>query len=323
MYPEREPLLDYEVVRQFALTFIHQRHCYPVQLPDGSYVTVKEPLRPRHIDRHLHGELTLGAYALDNESQANWIVLDADSPELHERLCAACAQLRTQGVPAYLEASRRGAHLWFFIEKQPGEIVRQFGRGIIQAFDLEGIELYPKQDTLKTGPGSLVRLPFGIHRLTGKRYSFVMPDGEPLAPTIRQQIALLGQPQRVATEIFAAFAEQGRLAEAQRRRLAPPRAFEHTPPLTTGTLSERIKAAISVRDFVSHYIDLNAQNRGYCPFHDDARMSFGVNETQNYWHCFAGCGGGSIIDFWSRWRQLHGHDPSFTATVTELASLLL
>jgi len=46
-----------------------------------------------------------------------------------------------------------------------------------------------------------------------------------------------------------------------------------------------------------------------------------VNDKQNYWHCFAGCGG-SIIDFWSLWRKKKELDPSFIATITELAEIL-
>ena len=89
------------------------------------------------------------------------------------------------------------------------------------------------------------------------------------------------------------------------------------------TVSDRVKARITVKAFISQFVDLNAQNRGYCPFHDDSRMSFGVNEAKNFWHCFAGCGGGSIIDFWQRWRELHGQDDSFAATVKDLATILL
>ncbi len=33
------------------------------------------------------------------------------------------------------------------------------------------------------------------------------------------------------------------------------------------------------------------------------RPSFGVNDTGNYWHCFAGCGGGTVIDLWIKWRE--------------------
>src|SRR5690606_1774392 len=82
---------------------------------------------------------------------------------------------------------------------------------------IESIELYPKQDELKTGPGSLVRLPFGIHRLTNKRYFFITPDGAPLAPSVREQMALLHAPRRVKPELFAVFAERGRM-QAEKRQ---------------------------------------------------------------------------------------------------------
>jgi hypothetical protein len=33
----------------------------------------------------------------------------------------------------------------------------------------EDVELFPKQDEPTGGPGSLIRMPFGVHRLTGGR----------------------------------------------------------------------------------------------------------------------------------------------------------
>ena len=320
MSTERAPRIDHEPARQFALTFISQWHSYPLQLPDGSYVRIKQPLTPHLIDQHLRGEITLGAYALDEGSQASWIALDADDNEMQRRLATAYSRLAGSGIPAYLELSRRGGHLWLFIEQVSGATARQFGRGIIRTFNLDGIELYPKQDVLKTGPGSLVRLPFGIHRLTGKRYHFITPDRQPLAPTIRQQLAILAQPKRVSPTTFAEYVAHG---PATGQRPQPDIPSLPSSNIVGETVSERLKARITVKAFVSQYVDLNAQNRGYCPFHDDSRMSFGVNDDKNFWHCFAGCGGGSIIDFWQRWRELHGQDDSFAATVKDLAAILL
>ena len=34
--------------------------------------------------------------------------------------------------------------------------------------------------------------------------------------------------------------------------------------------------------------------------------SFSVNRGDNYWHCFSGCGAGSIIDFYMRYQQQSG-----------------
>ena len=103
----------------------------------------------------------------------------------------------------------------------------------------------------------------------------------------------------------------------------PGRLAALTEPLTVaeGTVSEKIKASVTVLEFVSQYVDLKPTASGaigLCPFHDDHHPSFGVNEAGNYWHCFAGCGGGSVIDLWTK---LRGCD--FTTAVRELAEMLL
>jgi hypothetical protein len=77
--------------------------------------------------------------------------------------------LASEEVSIYLERSRRGGHLWLFLaEPVAGREVRAFGQGLLAAHRIEGAELYPKQDQLADGPGSLIRMPFGVHRLTGR-----------------------------------------------------------------------------------------------------------------------------------------------------------
>ncbi|MBN2391402.1 MAG: hypothetical protein JXR84_11795 [Anaerolineae bacterium] len=51
--------------------------------------------------------------------------------------------------------------------------------------------MLPKQNRLDDGPGSLTRLLFGVHRLTGRRYPFCAANGTPLAPTLREQLRVL------------------------------------------------------------------------------------------------------------------------------------
>jgi hypothetical protein len=71
-----------------------------------------------------------------------------------------------------------------------------------------------------------------------------------------------------------------------------------------GLIDPHFLLAIAL-EFVSQYVDLKPTARGaigLCPFHDDHHPSFGVNDEGNYWHCFAGCGGGSVIDFWMKWQ---------------------
>jgi hypothetical protein len=156
-------------------------------------------------------------------------------------------------------------------------------------------------------------MPFGVHRLTGRRYGFHTANGISLAPSIREQIYALKTPETVPEAAFEAY-----------RSFVPPQpavTVTDPPEELAGTLSERIKAKVTVLEFVSQYVDLKPTASGavgLCPFHDDHHPSFGVNEAGNYWNCWAGCGGGSVIDFYMKWR---GCD--FTTAVRELAEMVL
>ena len=255
------------------------------------------------IADHLTGKHTIGTYALDSASWASWIVIDADDDMHFGKLANLSQQLHSEDVPSYLENSRRGGHLWLFFSPIPGFQARRFGRQLITEAKLPfanpqrqqlGVELYPKQDQLVTGPGSLVRLPLGIHRLSGKRYGFVHPTGVPIAPTAREQANLLTNPKQVSLEFIDTLLER-----CPEPHIAPPSAA-YSPRTTKEAdyslpLSTRIKQAISVHDFVSRYLEIDALGRGKCPFHDDQHQSFQVHGERNFWHCYAGCGGGSII----------------------------
>jgi hypothetical protein len=281
------------------------------------------------VQRHLLGVFpTLGAYALNKDSQAKWICFDADDDTEWHQLKNMAADLTRSSVTGFLEPSRRGGHLWLFTPSIGGLMARQFARGLLDKYGAGEMEFFPKQAQLKTGPGSLVRLPLGIHKKTGKRYHFIHPDGEPLCPTVREQIQILSAPPLVSrtfiNQVIAEHKPRPRGSPVHQQKYSPEKTSDNIP------LSERIKQRMSVFDFVSQYVELDAAGHGHCPFHNDQHKSFGVNEKGGYWSCFAQCGdgeglpnGGSIIDFWQRWRHQHGEDHSFNATLHDLAKLLL
>jgi len=188
----------------------------------------------------------------------------------------------------------------------------------VDTHHISDVEVYPKQDDIGNGLGSLIRLPFGIHRLSGRRYGFYGSDNKPLGSTIREQISSLQSPNFVSKVGFETYIANS----------SPPttEALSNQLHETTGPVSERIKAHVSVFEFLSQYVELKPTATGavgLCPFHNDQHPSLGVNDKENYWHCFAGCGGGSVIDFWSKWRENKGLDSSFVDTITELADMLL
>jgi hypothetical protein len=171
---ERLPLPDAELSRPalvLAQRFVQRWGLHALQLDNGRYVCVHEPLNVGHLLDHLRGEITLGTYLLDQDSRARFLVLDADDAQAWEDLGHLAKALAEEDVPTYLERSRRGGHLWLFLgEGVGGREARAFGKGLLAAHRIEGVELYPKQDQIADGPGSLIRMPFGVHRLTGQGY---------------------------------------------------------------------------------------------------------------------------------------------------------
>jgi hypothetical protein len=232
-------------------------------------------------------------------------------------------------ITSYLEPSRRGGHLWFFTEELPGFQIRRFATQLLGEYAIPlarqrrpGIEIYPKQDRPEAdGYGSLVRLPLGVHRITGKRYHFVDLEGNPLAPSVREQMQIFADPVRVPQT----FIDEVLARAPEHSPRSPTPSFDQHKRETAGAsrVSERIKASISVEEFVRQHIELDEHGKGYCPFHEDQHKSFQVNIEANYWHCYAGCGGGSIIDFAMLWRKKQGQDDSFKATISDLAKKLL
>jgi len=329
MRQERPPTseLDPSVVAAYAATFISRRDVYSIQLDNGTYVSVQKELTDDLIAAHLRGYITIGTYPLDEHGWGKWLCMNADTEKHWKGLLRLAGKLQKASVVPYLEPSRRGGHLWLFAPTIPGFQIRQFGKELLSANKLPvargkvpGIEIYPKQDRPVTGPGSLIRLPLGIYRLTNKRYHFINTDGTPLAPTIRDQIRLLGNPQLVPQEYIDLV-----LAEAPEPKvISPTPSFDPKPETLAGnTVSERLKNRISVKEFVNQYVELDANGKGKCPFHPDDHKSFSIDEEHNYWHCFAGCGGGSIIDFWMKYRDFRHQKGGFKAAVRDLAKMLL
>jgi hypothetical protein len=329
---ERDTPIELEpaLVKAYAETFLSRWDLYPMQIDDGSYVCVKKPLHLNMVQSHLTGHwnekkpFTLGTYALAPDNTAKWLCFDADDDDEWQQVWTLARNLKKQGVPTYAEPSRRGGHLWFFFQSPTAaHEARAFGKYLLKSHDIpDSLEIYPKQDQLGDGPGSLVRLPFGVHRKSGKVYHFVDLDGQPLARRISDQIRLLSNPDRVPQS----FLEEvlWRDYQDKRRQDKVKEASPTLPDLDTGeTLSEAIKNSISVYDLVRQYADLDERGRGHCPLHPDKHQSFGVNREKNYWHCWAGCGGGSVIDFIMCLRERNGEDSSFTATVLAMREMFL
>ena len=291
----------YITAESLAKTFVNRQDCFAVQSDGGQYYSVKDPLTVNHIMRHLKGELALGVYILGLDGKAKFSVIDADDDESLEKLAKVQESLP---IPSYLESSRRGGHLWFFFEEPvEGKIAKNFGLEIAKRFLVEA-EVFPKQAESQ-GPGSCIRLPFGIHKKTGERYPFIGLGGW------RSQLDAITNP----TKIPIADLMKYQYKEPERKRTFP--TSGDIPVSADLPLWEKVKTQITVKEMVEQYVDLNAKGTGKCPFHDDVHASFSVNDKENYWNCFAGCGSGSVIDFWMKLNSL-----DFKEAVNDLSEKL-
>lgn len=292
---ERESIELYATAEGLSKTFVNQKDCFAIQTESGQYYRVNNTLRVEHIMRHLKGEVTLGVYLLGSDGSAKLSVIDADDDDGYGKLVKAH---ETLDLPSYLESSRRGGHLWFFFDEPTNaKIAKNFGLEIAKKFMVEA-EVFPKQ-AQSDGPGSLIRMPFGIHHKTGERYPFIG-----LGNWI-QQLDVLTHPQTIST------------ADVMRYQYQEPERKKVNPIIGELPLWEKVKRQITVEELVSQYVDLNDKGVGKCPFHNDTNPSFSVNAKENYWNCFSGCGGGSVIDFWMKANSM-----DFKDAVKDLAERL-
>ena len=289
---------------------------YAVQRDDGRYVRVSERLTYALLREHLAGRLTLGTYVIDEQGMCRFAVFDDDRADGLARLAEVQARLRADRVPAYLEVSRRGGHLWVWLARPVrASEVRWWLRPYVQA----SVEFYPRQDE-SDGLGSLIRLPLGVHRLTGERYPFVAwRDGGAvaLASSVAGMVAVLGGVERWHVPASDA---------PPKRRTGSPRTLPH--PSLSSPVAPRwsfpytsIAQWCAVQDpytLIGRYVALDSRGMGCCPFGEhhragcDRHPSFRVYQPRSpggsCWFCYTWGQGGTVFDFLRYYHRLSARD---------------
>jgi hypothetical protein len=282
-----------------------RRTAFALQQPDGRYRRVSQPLTPARLADHLAGRLTLGLYVLDEQEQCRCAVLDADQPDGLVRLANLQQKLAAQGIPASLEASRRGGHLWIWLaQPTPAAQVRAWLRPLCPP----GLELYPRQDHAGGGYGSVIRLPLGIHRRTGQRYPFLVADPDrrlrPVEGSVHAQLCWwLQQP--------AATPPPGQPSAGQvppaPLPLAQPSYSPH-PAAIPKSASLILAWCLTQNPYmvIGRYVRLDQRGVGHCPFGwhhrdgQDQHPSFKVfphTRAGNCWFCYTWGRGGTLFEF--------------------------
>ncbi len=239
-----EPFLELEKMRRlkqrFGSLFYGRRDCFARQWADrrtgrSGYVPVRRPMEPADLEDHFSGKATYGIYLMLEDSSVKTAVVDADLKKslrgqrpdaaTRSRIAREKDYLARQmeqfgqelGSPPLVEFSgAKGYHFWFFFQKPlPAGQVRQLLEPLVE--NLGGdlacfqLELFPKQDSLEGRRlGNLVKLPLGVHRLSGKRSYFPACRRRDLA----SQLELLESVRAIAPEKVA-----GRVASFQKAKV--------------------------------------------------------------------------------------------------------
>ncbi len=190
-------------LHRYLTLFSGREDCFARQWADRKsgkhgYVPVKNALSPADLEDHLKGRKTYGIYLMHADGRISVAAIDGDIKKNYrkseitardrQRIRKEASYLITRikemsatfGCRPLVEFSGgKGYHLWFFFKSPtaPGPVREALGRLInTLASDLSvfSLEVFPKQNRLGgKGFGNLVKLPLGIHRLTGKRSYFV------------------------------------------------------------------------------------------------------------------------------------------------------
>ncbi len=244
------------------------------------------------IRGHLEGEMTIGLYAINPATQrSKWVAIDADYAGAMEDLLKLQYSLQQDGVEAALEMSKRGGHLWIFMERPAlargcriyiYNLALKLGMRIKGIGLAEGIEIFPKHDELRDGEfGNAIRGPLGIHRGANRRYWFYGADYD-----LEKQIAYLNRLRKVSEEQLRRFiAGKSLPPEFDRKRASP---------------TEVVRSASSGREFriLDHVGKIRKVGQNYvtrCPScaeagHDRSgdNLAISIDDPRKY-ICWAGC----------------------------------
>lgn len=194
------------------------------------YFPVLEPLTPKVVEAHLQGKITVGQYLLDAKAMVHFAALDLDIGKeaisrvredaafrrelaasmrgLMARLTAISSEL---GFPLVFERSgHKGVHAWcFFDAPVPAWAAKAVLMALRDAVSPPppgiNVEVFPKQVTLsKKGYGNLIKLPLGVHRVTGRKSLFLDQRGVPVPNSLDYLLGI----QRIPPDLVISLAHR-------------------------------------------------------------------------------------------------------------------
>jgi TOTE conflict system, Archaeo-Eukaryotic Primase domain len=295
-----------EVVRGYARLFVNRlaytlqslrphpesgRHYYFRPKAKGTGKALS--LSPTTIRRHLEGEITIGLYAINPSTQrSKWVAIDADYEGAMEDLLKLQYSLQQDRVEAALEMSKRGGHLWIFMESPAlardcriyiYNLALRLGVRIKGGGLAEGIEIFPKHDELRDGEfGNAIRGPLGIHRGANRRYWFYGADYD-----LEKQMAYMNRLRKVSEEQLHSFiAGKAMPPEFERKRASAGQAVPFV--FSSGREFRILDHVGKVRKVGRNYVTRCPSCAGAGQDRSGDNLAISIEEPRKY-ICWAGC----------------------------------
>ncbi len=194
---ERQHQID-----RFLEIFSGREDCFARQWADKKegkqgYVPVRRPMGVEDVEEHLRGRKTYGIYLLRRDATVKTAVMDVDvAPKFREGQLSKEDRgiLRREGAylmkrirdmsedagcsPLVEFSGGKGFHFWFIMDRpipagQAKQWLERIREPLYRDLSAFSLEVFPKQGELTgKGMGNLVKLPLGVHRVTGKRSYF-------------------------------------------------------------------------------------------------------------------------------------------------------
>ena len=179
------------VYESYAAQFAARSDAFAGWVQSGQWVCHREALTAEVIAAGFAGGPSVSGYTINPDNRTHVACIDFDSEDglaLARQLRATMAHRDVQG---YVEASRRGSHLWVLLDHElPARTVRRALKAFLRdagITETPKVELRPSHDEIKPdGYGSPIRMPTMPHPKTGLRYPVLDADDKPLSPRIDQ-----------------------------------------------------------------------------------------------------------------------------------------
>ena len=170
--------------KQILNLFFYRKDVFAIQQTNGAYYIVKRPITLTDIQKHLSGEITIGAYCLNTNNKIKWACVDLDGDEKMPTLLLSEAKTIYGLFTDYgriLEFSgRKGYHVWILFNKPIyATIAQHIVKSRLNRLNLLNHEIFPKQCELNEHRkyGNLVKIPYATHRVNKKKSTIIKMGG--------------------------------------------------------------------------------------------------------------------------------------------------